>query len=112
MARSSGRLLGLCLPPALLAAADGTATLVGQSAAYWRGNYSDVNELSPTFHQLLATHPAAFAAGLAAWVLLVTCLILLSPQTLALAASIAVTLGHCWGLSTWLLHRFDYGYQG
>jgi hypothetical protein len=106
-----GRLFGLCLPAALVAAADGSLTLAGQSAAYWAGDYARVNELSPTFHHLLAYHPLAFAAGFAAWVLVFTGLTLLLPQTLALTTSIAVAVGHTWGATTWLLYRFHYGYQ-
>ena len=105
------RLLGLCLPPALLALFDAALTLFGQSAAYWAGNYAQVNEQSPTFHQLLATHPLAFTAGLVAWVLVFSGLILLLPQTLAMTASIAVAIGHTWGATTWLIYRFEFGYQ-
>ena len=39
------------------------------------------------------------------------CLILLLPQTLALTASIAIAMAHTAGASTWLLFRFNYGYQ-
>jgi hypothetical protein len=102
---------GLCLPPLALASLDAGLTLLGQSPEYWDGNYSRVNELSPTFHHLLATHPLAFAAGFAGWGLTFTGLILLLPQTLALATSLAVAVGHTWGASTWLLDRFHYGYQ-
>jgi hypothetical protein len=105
------RLLGLCLPPAALATLDGALTLAGQSGRYWAGNYGQVNELSPTFHQLLSYHPLAFTAGWLAWVLVFCSMILLMPQTLALTTSIAVTLGHTWGATTWLLYRFHYGYQ-
>jgi hypothetical protein len=105
------RLLGLCLPPLLFCALDGTLTLAGQSGAYWAGNYSAVNELSPTFNHLLRLHPAAFAAGLLAWAGVFVGLILLLPDTLALSVSIAVTLGHTLGAATWLLYRFRYGYQ-
>jgi hypothetical protein len=38
-------------------------------------------------------------------------MILLLPRTLALAMSLAVTIGHTWGATTWLLYRFHYGYQ-
>lgn len=105
------RCCGLCLPPLALALVDGTLTLVGQSAAYWAGQYSDVNEMSPTFHHLLAVHPLAFAGGFALWAAAFVGLILLLPETLALLVAIAVTFGHTAGASTWLLWRFDYGYQ-
>jgi hypothetical protein len=101
-----GRLLGLCLPPVLLALLDGGLTLVGQSSDYWAGDYGDVNELSPTFHQLLAYHPLAYAGGFIAWVVMFVVLILLLPRTLALTASIAIAMSHTGGASTWLLFRF------
>jgi hypothetical protein len=104
-------LFGLCLPPAAAASLDAALTLRGQSAEYWAGKYARVNELSPTFHHLLAYHPLAFVAGFLGWALIFTTVILLLPRTLALAMSLAVTLGHTWGATTWLLHRFHYGYQ-
>jgi hypothetical protein len=105
------RLLGLCLPPLLLCLLDNTLTLVGQSAQYWAGNYLRANEGSPTFHQLLQTHPAAFIAGSAIWAMVFVGGILLLPDTLALIASIAITFGHTIGVATWLLYRFHCGYQ-
>jgi hypothetical protein len=99
------------LPPLVLASLDAALTLAGQPPEYWRGDYARVNELSPTFNQLLAIHPLAFVAGFIGWLLAFTCLILLFPRTLALATSIAVAIGHTWGATTWLLYRFDYGYQ-
>lgn len=111
MPRFQQRLLGLCVPPAALAFLDGALTLAGQTAEYWAGNYRRVNEVSPTFHHLLSYHPLAFAAGLLAWVLVFCGMILLMPQTLALTTSIAVTVGHTWGATTWLQYRYHYGYQ-
>ena len=105
------RFLGLCLPPLLFAAIDGTLTLAGQSAEYREGTYSPVNEASPTFHHLLGIHPLAYVAGLLVWMGIYVGVILLLPGTLALIVSIAVTLGHSAGAATWLLWRFQYGYQ-
>jgi hypothetical protein len=103
--------LGLCLPPLIFCAFDGLITLGGQSADYWAGNYSAVNEVSPTFNALLRLHPAAYMAGVLVWVAVFVGLILLLPDTLALIVSIAVTFGHTVGAATWLLFRFQYGYQ-
>src|SRR5262245_1814193 len=105
------RLFGLCLLPTLLACLDFGLTLGGQPAEYWVGNYSRVNELSPTFHQLLAWHPLALVAGTVLWILIFVSLILLLPQTLALTLSIAVVLGHTLGATSWLIYRIHYGYQ-
>ncbi len=106
------RFFGLCVPPLLLDLADNTLTLVGQPAEYWAGNYARVIEMSPTFHDLLRLHPAACVAGGLVWIMVFVGGILLLPRTLALIASIAVTLGHTVGTATWLLYRFHYGYQG
>jgi hypothetical protein len=105
------RLLGLCLPALLAWALDNSVTLVGQSPAYWAGNYAAVNEGSPTFNQLLQIHPTAFALGAVVWAGVFTGIILLLPDVLALIISIAVTLGHTVGAATWILYRFGYGYQ-
>ncbi len=88
------RIAGLCLPPLLFAALDGGLTLAGQSAEYWTGALNDVNEGSPIFHHALAYHPLAFCGLMAAWAAVFVGVILLLPDTVALIASIAVTLGH------------------
>lgn len=105
------RLVGLCLPPVAFAALDGGLTLAGQSTVYWSGEYRSVNEASPTFHHLLAIHPLAFVAGIAVWVAVFCGFILLVSETWALVASLTVTNGHAAGAATWLLWRFQYGYQ-
>jgi hypothetical protein len=98
------------LVPALLAGLDGWLTLHGQTKEYWGGNYAQVIEGSPTFHKLLTYGPLAYVVGLSGWVLAFVGMILLMPQTLALAVSIALTLGHAIGASSWLLD-FPNGYQ-
>jgi hypothetical protein len=111
MAGVRQRFLGLCLPPLAFSVLDGSLTLIGQSAEYWAGAYARVNESSPTFNHLLAAHPLAFAAGLLGWMAVFVGIILLLPDTFALVVSIAVTLGHAVGAATWVLWRFQYGYQ-
>lgn len=104
------RLIGLCLPPLLLGALDCGLTLRGQSAAYWQGNYNDVNEASPFLNRLLHVHPRAFVAGMAALATIFVAMILLLSDVLALMTSIAVTMGHMMGSISWLL-RFGFSYQ-
>lgn len=111
MSSVRSRLWGLCFPPFLLSVCDGAVTLWGQSAEYWRGNYAAVNEISPTFHQLLRLHPVAFGIGVMVWAAVFVGILLLLPDTLALIVSIAVTFGHTAGTATWLMYRFQYGYQ-
>ncbi len=105
------RFIGLCLPPLAFSALDNALTLAGQSAEYWGGAYRQVNEASPTFHRLLATHPLAFVGGALAWMTVFVGIILLLSDTLALVACIAVTFGHAAGAATWVLWRFQFGYQ-
>lgn len=105
------RLLGLCLPPLLAWALDISLTLIGQAPQYWAGDYSAVNEGSPTFNHLLAVHPLAFALGAAVWAGIFVAIVLLLPDALALIVSIAVTLGHAAGAATWIVWRFGFGYQ-
>ncbi len=104
------RFLGLCLPPLVFCALDTTLTLIGQSAEYWQGQRAYANEISPTWHHLLTAHPAAFAAGMAAWAAIFVMVLLLLPDTLALIVSVAVVLGHTAGAATWL-YNLKFGYQ-
>ena len=105
------RFLGLCLPPLVFCASDATLTLIGQSAQYWQGQRTSVNELSPTFNYLLTVHPAAFAAGMAGWAAIFVIVLLLLPDTLALIVSVVIVLGHAAGTATWLCYHFKFGYQ-
>ncbi len=105
------RIMGLCLPPLGASAVDGSITPLVRVRRILVGELRAVNEGSPTFNHLLQIHPAAFMAGLLVWAAVFVGLILLLPDTPALIVSIAVTFGHTVGAATWLLFRFDYGYQ-
>lgn len=104
------RLIGLCLPPLLICALDCGLTLRGQSEGYWNGRFEEVNEASPTFNRLLKHHPAAFVAGIAVWGAMFVGIILMLPDVFALITSIAVTLGHMMGASSWIWREKN-GYQ-
>ena len=104
------RFVGLCLPPMVVALADGTLTLLGQSDFYW-SNHLAVNEASPFFRMLLQIHPLASLLGLAAWIAIFCTVLLTLRPTLALIASIAVTFAHTIGSGNWLFGHFDLGYQ-
>ena len=105
------RILGLGLPPILFCLCDCTITLAGQPSQYWAGDYSQCNELSPTFNQLLQIHPLAFVAGTIVYIGIVLGIITLLPATPALIISIALTFGHTVGVCTWLIYRFQFAYQ-
>jgi hypothetical protein len=96
------RLIGLCLVPVLLAALDGSVTLMGQPDAYWEGDYSRALEGTPGFRILLTHGPLAYVAGLSVWALAFVGMILLLPSTLALAACLLFTLGHTIGAFSWI----------
>ena len=95
------------MPPALLCILDFGLTLYGQTDGYWSGNYSEVNEISPSFAQYLAIHPLAFAASGLLWILIFSVIISLLPEFLALSASVAVVMGHMVGSASWFAYRFQ-----
>jgi hypothetical protein len=98
--------LWLLLPPIALCSLDFGLTLYGQSAEYWAGNFSSVNEGSPSFAHYLTIHPLAFVAAAIFWVAIFSTLILLLPETLALTLVVAIVIGHLAGAATWLMFRF------
>lgn len=103
--------LWLLLPPIALCALDFGLTLYGQSEEYWGGNYSSVNEGSPSFAHYLSIHPVAFVAAGLLWIATFSAIILLLPERLALVVAIAIVIGHMWGSTTWIAYRLR-SYQG
>ena len=99
--------LWLLLPPIALCVFDFGLTLYGQSPAYWQGDYSDVNELSPSFAAYMSLHPLAFVAACCVWIAFFSAVILLLPELTALLLSVAVILGHMAGAVSWLAYRFN-----
>ena len=71
--------LWLLLPPISMCLLDFGLTLYGQSDAYRRGNFSAVNEVSPSFAHFLSLHPLAFVGAVILWVALFSTVILLLP---------------------------------
>jgi hypothetical protein len=110
MTVTTRRMLALCLPPLLAGLLDMAVTLHGQSAAYWAGDYAQVNEMSGTLRSWLQMSPIAFLGGAIGLVILFLAILYLLPDTLALIFVIALTIGSCNGASTWLW-RHPYGYQ-
>ena len=76
-----------------------------------QGDRTHIIEGSPTFRHLLSIGPAAFVAGVLAWIALFVCLLLLLPDTPALVTSIAIVFGHTAGSAAWLRGRFPFDYQ-
>jgi glycerol-3-phosphate acyltransferase PlsY len=102
------KFLGLCLPPFILAVADGTLTVLGQSEAYW-SNFHAVNEASPGFGALLKINPWLLAVGAGVWLAAFCAMIIAAPPTAALILSLAITLAHTFGSSSWLFEHFMFG---
>ncbi|MCH8969161.1 MAG: hypothetical protein IIA66_08595, partial [Planctomycetes bacterium] len=100
----------LCVAPFALCMLDQGITLVGQSSAYWAGDYSVAIEGNPWFQWLLQQHPLAFEAGIFAWVAVFCGLILVLPRRVAMTISVAIVLGHAWGASTWIFWKIPHGY--
>lgn len=105
------RRLILAVPPIVMCLTDAVLTLAGQSAAYWGGNLSDVNEISPDMNRLLGISPFTFLGGVILWIALFTIYIYAMPSTIALAITLTVTLGHSIGSATWVIWWPPYGYQ-
>lgn len=103
--------LWLLLPPVAICALDFGLTLYGQSAEYWAGNYSSVNEVSPSFAYYLSIHPLVVVAAGLLWMAIFSVIILLLPERLTLILAIAIVIGHMWGSMTWIAYRLR-SYQG
>ncbi len=99
--------LWLLLPPIAMCSLDFGLTLYGQSDAYWRGDFSAVNEGSPSFAHYLSLHPLAFVAAGILWIAIFSTVILLLPERFALTLVVAIVIGHMAGAATWLVYRFN-----
>lgn len=104
------RKIWLCVPPFALCMLDQSITLYGQSFNYWKGNYSVANEVNPWFNWLLRQHPLAFEAGIIAWIVVFSVVILALPRRASMTISMAIVLGHTWGTATWMCFVLPFGY--
>jgi hypothetical protein len=80
---------------------DGVFTLVGQNASYWHG-YRNVNEGGPAYF-LLAAHPLVYVAGGLLYLAFCSWLVYRLRHPLNILLAVALTIGHSWGSSTWLI---------
>lgn len=104
------RAFWLLVPPTAICLLDFGLTLAGQSRTYWSGDYTAINERSPSFSYYLTVHPLAFVASGLLWIAIFSAIILLLPEMLALIVAIAILIGHTWGATSWLMFRF-HSYQ-
>lgn len=93
--------LWLVLLPATLALTDIAATLRGQSAAYWSGDYADLVESNLIAWVALRLHPGVFLGGGLLWVTGFTLFIRYAPRRWSLLACLALIIGHAVGTSSW-----------
>src|SRR5262249_14514998 len=97
------RLLGLGLPCLLAFLLDTGLRLRAQPEAYWAGNYHFIlQEGSPFLRALYTWHPLAAVAGYALWAAIITGLLVLLPEWLAVILSLAIGVGHIGGAHSWL----------
>jgi hypothetical protein len=99
--------LWLCVPAAVLSAADGLITLWGQPAAYWSNGFATVCEGNPLAAWILTIHPLAFALSGLPYLALVAGLVLALPRPKAFAVAALVPLSHAFAVALWCLHLFQ-----
>lgn len=104
------RAFWLLVPPTAICLLDYGLTLAGQSNVYWSGDYTAVNEGSPSFAYYLTVHPLVAVAAGFVWIAIFSTIILLLPETISLIVAIAVLFGHTFGALSWLMFRF-HSYQ-
>ena len=95
--------LWLCFPPLVLCLLDLAATLWGQSASYWDGDYLYITEGNPIAYFLLAIHPSLYIIGTAAWIAAFSVLMLRLPRGLALTLCFFISFAHLWGTLGWIM---------
>jgi hypothetical protein len=92
--------------PVTLCLTDLAATLRGQSAAYWSGDYSDLIEGNLVAWVALRLHPWLFLAGGIVWIVAFCLFIRWAPRRWSLLACLALILGHTIGTSSWFPRLF------
>ena len=102
--------LWLCLPFILVCVSDGCITLYGQSALYWSGNYHLSNESFPAFNWALQQGPTVFVLQSLLWIMVFSVLVLFLSGFISEALSLALTMGHSWGVMTWLVYHLQLNY--
>ncbi len=100
--------LPLCYGPIALCLCDVIATLAGQPAAYWGGDYARVIEGNPLPKWLLSQSPGLFVGSIVLWILVFSVAIIRLPTRTARPLAFVVMIGHALGASTWLI-RLPFG---
>jgi hypothetical protein len=77
-------------------------TFILQPSIYWTGAYQTHEEISPLGSAILRIHPAAFAAFISAWAIIVLLLVGLLREPWNRVIALAVVVGHTAGIYGWL----------
>jgi hypothetical protein len=92
----------LLIPPLFLIVCDWALTLWFQSNKYWNGGYEHFREAHPVGQLLVGSHPLAFTVGIFFWMLIIWLILHMLPLRGAVIVSLAITMGHAYGASTWV----------
>jgi hypothetical protein len=103
--------LVLALAHALACFVDASLTLKGQSPAYWAGETTTANELSPEPRKLLSISPWLFIIAVAGWIASIGFIAVDTPRPFTTVFACCVTMGHVVSAATWTLWSSPYGYQ-
>lgn len=107
MPATSSRLI---LPPLAAFTADVIATLQGQPAEYWAGDYRQVIEGNPIPRSLLEVSPCVAVAAGTVWAAIFTLVVRYWRYGTWVAA--LLTAGHTFGTCTWLIRLGWPGWVG
>ena len=98
--------LWLCVPVVIMVALDHGLTLWGQSAEYWAGDYTQVNEASEALAGELRIHLLAFVMTSIALTLFWCTIILLVPKRAAMVIALTLAQANSFGAGTWVVRHF------
>jgi hypothetical protein len=103
--------LWLCVPILISYIFDHVLTLMGQSNAYWAGDYTIVNELNMLANWFLRIHPFAFVLFSIIVFFLYAAIIVIIPLKFAKTLSIYLVMAHTYGGFHWLKYTFNVEYS-
>jgi hypothetical protein len=90
---------------------DTVNTLLGQSSSYWQ-HPDTANEGTPFFRFFLSHSWSAYLLLDVVYLSGFLFVVSIIPRNAALVVAFSFILGHYYGASTWLIHRWDFGMAG
>ena len=91
------------VPCLLLWLFDVIVTLVGQSAWYWAGDFSEAKELNPLFFWFLSKGPEVFIIATVAYIFLLVVILFLVPLRIGIMTTYIASIVHMVGVAGWML---------